>query len=92
MRLAIHLLRVKVSVVYTGTYFGTWVTSLNFCCALIKPRVLTATNVLLHDRPVAREVLMQVCGNPEVDCSDVFSAVAGIFLHTIFLIPNNILC
>ncbi|KAM0853594.1 hypothetical protein ACQ4PT_050962 [Festuca glaucescens] len=36
-----------------------------------------ATNVLLHDRLVAREILLTVCGNPEVDCHDVFSALAG---------------
>ncbi|XP_024313889.1 triacylglycerol lipase 2 isoform X3 [Brachypodium distachyon] len=27
--------------------------------------------------PVAHEILIQVCGNPEIDCYDLFSAVAG---------------
>ena len=34
-------------------------------------------NALLHYRRVAQEVLGEVCTDPEVDCYDLFGAVAG---------------
>lgn len=52
------------------------VTSFDFYC-VHSILVLTVKNVLLHLRPVAHEILIQVCGNPEIDCYDLFSAVAG---------------
>lgn len=56
-----------------------WVTSVN-SVVLTLASTLTATNVLLHDRPVSHEILLLICGDPEVNCYDLFSAVAGTFL------------
>ncbi|TVU08240.1 hypothetical protein EJB05_41637 [Eragrostis curvula] len=34
-------------------------------------------HVLLHDSSIARDLLTQVCTDPEVDCYDLFAAVGG---------------
>jgi hypothetical protein len=52
-----------------------------------------ATNALLYYRRVAQEVLGQVCTDPEVDCYDLFAAVAGAGVTSTLInssLPGNI--
>lgn len=55
-----------------------WVTHLKSNLNVLdQDLIVDAMNALLHYRPVTQELLGEVCTDPEVNCYDIFSAVAG---------------